>query len=787
MAEQDNETTDKVLMKRLAAIGIKIEVDQDYINRQLSPAMAAISKKLNQLSKESKMDKDGIFGAKFFQDKIKNITGFDYALIKSTKTMLGYGLASKNMNLDNQEFYKSLGFISKRLVDVASGITSWRKAGKDASDQSKENTSSLASALASADKNSATLAAGLDSVATSAEVGAVEMGAFATIATGGLALLAVAIVGIGAAFYKMFTSAMSARDEVKKFDQLVVGMGQQGVTEFAGKLQHLNKAVWGLGFSLEQVNGVALDFAKAGVSLGRSLDTNLVSSVLTLSGATGVASSEISGLYGELLKSTKISVDSLTAMGDTFTRFNQIVFNGTNLGQVSFATFREAISSSANALAIATARGEEFTNKMTRDLMSLSGLATTLSLSVSELNGLFESAGSLISDQNSPFRAFLAISGGANINQMLTNQFDKTDAMLRGITFLQNLNKSFGENIQITAQVGAQLSGLSKETVIKMINTRQETIADMLKAQQQLATIQTDATKDAYEKVNSDLTSVWNRIKTMFVTMFQNIIGGSSGMNNLLRSVENFLMDFKRTMEHSGLIDTLGKIVDKVANWLGNNLVPMIEFVNKMLSDFANPDKSIWKSLIDLIVDGLKLPFFLLGQLAGEGFRAAMANVSILGMKPFAGAKTREQIEKELSEKRGVLGSFGNNRNMPELDYLNNRLSAIDKQEGQLSKYSPDTVTYGKTAGGKVGFMTVGQKEYALEEEKKRVQAEIAKNTKSAAEDIHEVRLAVCHTSADTEKIIGTPAKPVSPLAKLTVNSAGMPSMPVLHSMANGG
>ena len=737
MTEQDNKTVDDVLIKRLASIGIKINMDQESINKQLDPALAAITRKLKQLSKESELNK-GVFGEGFFGKKIKDLTGFDLSLAKSVKTMIGYGLASKNMNLDNKEFYNSLSGVQKLLVKTASLWSKKGDAEKKAAEQSKKSKDDLNSVLSTAEGLNKSLEGGFANVAEGAEVAEAAVFSFETVATGGLALVAAAIIGVGAAFYKMFSAAISARDEVKKFDQLIGGMGEKGVTQFAKTLAGLNKELWTLGFSLEKVNGVALSFVSSGLNLSRSLDSGLVRSVLTLSGATGVATDEIAGLYSELLKTTKIDVKSLTLVGDMFVQFNQQVSKTRTLGQVSFATFKESIMSSANALAIATSKGKAFTDSMTRDLMSLSGLATTLSLSVSELNGLFEQAGSMVSSPDSPFRAFLALSGGANINQMLNNQFDKTTAMLKGITFLQELNKSFAGNIAATAQIAQLQLGVSKEVAIRMINTRQETINDMLKAQRQLATIQTDAAKEAFEKVNSGLLDKWERIKTMFVTMFQNIVGSSGGMQNLLRNIENLLGNFQVYMEKSGFMQRLGEFVEKTANWLADHVSPMITYISNMLNKFEK--EGFWKGLMALIMDALRLPFYLLAKLAGEGFRAALGD-GYWTNKLFGKRRSQKEIEAETanSQKPMWLGGSANNTLSQLNAPANNRISEIDRKQGELSKWNPETVTYGKMAGtGKVGFMTVGQKEYALELEKEKLQKRIADATEETVRVLKE-------------------------------------------------
>ncbi len=59
--------------------------------------------------------------------------------------------------------------------------------------------------------------------------------------------------------------------------------------------------------------------------------------------------------------------------------------------------------------------------------------------------------------------------------------------------------------------------------------------------------------------------------------------------------------------------------------------------------------------------------------------------------------------------------------------------SSISSQESSLSKYNPSTVTYGRMASGKIGFETVGQKEYALEEQKRKNDEAMLKYQKQIA------------------------------------------------------
>jgi hypothetical protein len=708
-----------VLIKRLASIGIKVDIDPKAIDRQLSPAMYAISNELKKLTKENeKASKAGIFGSDFWGEKVKAFTGFDVALFKSTKTMIGYGVASKKMDIDNQEFYKSLNPIQKLLTSTAGLFTSKAKAQQDAAEQDKQNvgtTNELTAVLNQAEN-------AITQIGPAAEEAAVGVEVFASAATLGLAAVAAIVVGIGVGFYKMFMQAVVARDEFKKFDQLFGGLGRSGVTQGISELANLNKELWGLGMSLEAVNSVVLDATKQGLNYHRALDKDFVGPILELSGATGVAASEIGNLYTELYKTTRIDKSSLANIGNSFIQFNKFAESTTTLGQLSFAQFKTGIESSANALAIASVKGKNFTDSMIKDLSTLSGLAQTLSLDVSQLNSKFEEAGSLITDQSSGFRNLLAISGGANINQMLTNQFDKTDAMLKGVKFLQEFNKSFGGNIQLTAQVAQTSLGISKEMAIKMINMRQETIDDMIKAQRDISGIQTDATKEAFEKVNSDLSSMWNRVKTMFVTFFQNAFGSSGGMQGLLTRVEDFLGRLRNYLQNASWIEKLSSIIDKIATFIAEHLEPIITFLGKKLDEFsstdsANPLVTLWDTLVGVFKRSAKF----IGNLIGQGFVSGIWN----GLKwggaldqtiwGFGGDKTSTEEARSDS-------TFKTPDAAEKL--LQGDISRIDAEKARYSKYSPDTVTYGDRGGtAGVGFMTVGQAEFKLKQEKAAAEA----------------------------------------------------------------
>lgn len=727
-----------IIAQKLINIGFRIVIDEKRLNADLNPTLAALSKKLNTLSDNSKIT-SGIFGKDFFKEKIKGLTGFDFTLLQATKSIVKYGLASKDTTADNKEFYNSLSPLGKALSNVASAWSRRKEAEKVAASQSKDtkiklndlgetldevsqlegmlaNNGNLEASMGALGSEATGAAKGVEGIIPAAEGAAGALETLGVVASAGLALLLLGIVAITRGLYLMFTQAMTARAEFKKFDQLFGGVGSKGVAEGIQQLKGLNRELWGLGLSLEKVNEVAFEATSSGLNFSRAIKGDFVSSILTLSGATGVAASEINGLYTELLKTTPMALESITQLGDGFISFNRIAKASGNLGQISFSMFREGITSSANALGIAAARGKEFTDRMTKDLTALTGLASTLSLSISDLNNKFEEAGNLVNSPDSGFRTLLTLSGGANINQMLTGQFDKTDAMIKGIRYLQQFNKSLGGNLQISAQIIQQQLGVSKEIAIKMVNTNEKTINDMLNAQREMSSMQTGAAKDAYESVNSGIMDQWARMKTMFTTFFQNAFGGSQGMIGLVQRVEGMLTRLRGYMENAGWIKKLETAIDTMANWIGDKLAPVLDWIGEKLDDFTNPNKNILKSIGNAIVDVLKAGAFLIGKIIGAGIRAAM---------PWYFSSFGEKYDD--SDNTSVIKKAAGMDISPYQEQISKnrtREAEISKQQNQSDQYAPDTLTFGKMADGTIGFETIAQKQFALEEEKKKLEAD---------------------------------------------------------------
>jgi hypothetical protein len=743
MAEGIEGTASDVIAKKAVSIGLNIHVDEAAMKQHLDPVLASITKKLNQLSKESEL-KSGIFGDNFFTQKVKAFTGLDLTLVKATQNMIAYGRASKEMDTDGGKFYDSLNFMQKGLVDLSSAWDRRKESQKKALEQSEkqlESTTEMTDVLAKAEQASLLTSESLDLSLGSLGEGALGAGDSLTVmgmegaeaaaaATGGLSILLAILIAVaeaaGKVFYQVFTAALTARNEAQKFDRLFSGVGHEGILRITGSLKNLNTELWGLGQSIENVNKVVFAATDQGLSFSRALDTTLVKSIMTLDGVAGATAASVGTLYTTLLKGTLVSVESLKNMSNALVKFNQFAFDSKNLGKISFDNFKESIESSSDALNIASAAGDKFVNKMSKDLTALAGFANTLSISISGLNKSFDEAGNMLMSDNSPFRTMLALSGGANINQMLTNQFDKTDAMLKGVKYLQDFNKSFGGNIALTAQVAEKQLGISRDMAIKMINMRQDAIDDMRRAQFELENMRNDEAEKAYEKVNSTIGGMWDRIKMMFSNFFFNAFGGADGMQKLVGKLEDMMAKLKGFMENSVVIEKLRVVIGNVADWLGDNLSKLVDWVSEKIDQFSqggsqNPIVSMWNDMIDTLANAS----IGIGMQLGFGFLRAVAAVGSLGLsegiwwllkKIFGGGEASKTVD------NSVLNNLQASTKPHE-----ERIRDIDKQRGELSKWNPEAVTYGKNASGGVGFMTVGQKEYALEQEKKKEQAELKK------------------------------------------------------------
>ena len=749
MADDTSKTASEVLTKRLIKMGIQIHVDQRDMDKNLDPTLRALTRKLRQMSKDSIMEKEGIFGDNFFTKRVKAFTGFDLTLIKATSNMIALGRSSKELNADNQQFYKTLNPVAKLMVDMVGIFRRKRDAQKEAAEAAKKareqedtlddqakklnmlnnlthSTHGIAGNLGVLGEETAKAGGGFMEMIKSIDLATFAMEAFEMVATFGLAALVMAAVGLGRAFYQMAMQVVTARDEIKKFDKLFGGVGAAGIAQIGTQLQGLNNKLWGLGMSLEAVNAVVLAATTSGLNFSRAIDTTLVESVLTLSGATGAAASDVGNLYTELLKTTQIDVSSLTKMGDGLIQMNQYIHSTKTLGQISFSQLKESITDSANALGIATARGKTFTDGMIKDLTALTTLASTLSISVGGLNGEFEKAGNMILDQESGFRTLLAISGGANVNQMLTNQFDKTDAMLKGIQYLQELNKGFGNNIALTAQVAERSLGINREMAIKMINMRQDAITDMKKAQEEMSSMQTTTAKEAFEKVNSDISSMWGRVKNMFVTFFQNAFGNNSGLQGLLARVEEFLGQFRGYMEKNGWIERLRDVIGNMATWLADHLTPVLDWIGRQLDILLdptaqNPLVTVWEYVKDMLFkNALKLGMIIgAGMLIMSNPISAAIALAVGGMLAMYSGGDEPSGPDENAGKKSHIASL-----RQQAGQHSSKINEITAKRAALDKWNPETVTYGKMSkDGPAGFMTVGQKQELLDDEKRDEEA----------------------------------------------------------------
>jgi hypothetical protein len=226
---------------------------------------------------------------------------------------------------------------------------------------------------------------------------------------------------------------------------------------------------------------------------------------------------------------------------------------------------------------------------------------------VGDLNSKFEEAGNLITASDSGFRALLAISGGAGIQNMLTNQFDRTEGVLRAADSLRKLNAQFGGNLNILGQVAEQTFGISKEVAIKLVNLTKEQQAAIQQARRDALTMGSEGLNKAYTNVTNTVSAAWDRLKNVFGTMVQRIVTGPGVMS---------------------FLDRFGKIIDSWVNGIGNPNSGIGKFVNK-LSDMVSKIFEWLDKLLQDIEPIANTVLSYIDKLAGgfdKGFWAGITN-----------------------------------------------------------------------------------------------------------------------------------------------------------------
>lgn len=549
-----------------------------------------------------------------------------------------------------------------------------------------------------------------------------KFAAMTALATAGISLLVAGFMAVGAGLYKVFQMAVSGRQELVKFDKVLGGIGEDGLYTLRQELNGISKELGHLGKTTEFLDEVVLGYMKSGVSLARSMSKDLIGTTAQVAEITGQSVESIGSFFGDLIKKINLSDKSLDDMSGSFIKYNRAA-NMVKGVIISFDSFKEAITSSSNALLVAASRGEYFTSRMMKDLTSLSGLATTLGLNIGEINGKFEDAGNLIGNMSSGFRSLLVVSGGANIDQMLNNTFDKTESMLKMSTYIQGLNKQFGGNINLTAQVVSQFGGISKEMALqlgRMTDKERQRIDEIRKFN---AELRNDDVADSYNKITHELAATWDKVKAAFLNIFQMAVTKSGGVTSFVSKLTSIVDGFKNALTGDTaqrFIKGLTGVLDKLSGPFSNTL----DTVLQLMEDFADPTKSMWSSIgsfllktfsgvVDILINTAKT----MGELIVQGMLSGLSKSGgVLGT--MIGRSERDieinKIDNKLAEERGtkkqdntymlglisaagiapVLAKTVWDKLMPSFDKeRNNRINELDtKLSGKGGNIKSDTV-----------------------------------------------------------------------------------------------
>ena len=701
MADEEQAKKEAPFLKGLIKLGVNID---PATSEEAKKALSPLQKYMTEFSKSTDM-KNTFFGKlpgikQMFQNLKPDTVNF-------IQQMAVLGDASRRGGVDNGEFYNSLGMMGKFLSNTVGFM-----------------------------KNVET-----ESMSMSTALDVASFGILALVQLG--ILLAQGIKNVTMA-------AIEWQDELNEFSKLMGGIAADRILAFNSAINANLNALGQYGFALGASKESFTAYIKNGLAPAIALSTDLTKATIQLSTVTGQSVSEIAGFWAGIQRGSRLGTADLESFGNAWTSFNASVEKSGKIGVVSFSLFKEAITSVGTALLIAADKGHEATQRMTSDLLGLSGLANALNISVSDLNGKFEESSNLLLSQESGFRALLAISGGANIDNMLSNQFNKTEAMLKVADKLSQLREQFGGNLNIMAQVAEQSFGISKEVAIKFATMSNEQKKALQDARRDATTFK--GLDDAYKNVSSTLTTAWEKFKNILFRMFQTSLVGNDGIQGILSKIGQTLTRFSEDLgnPNSGLSKAVAAIGDMVTRFMENisgwldDLIPLIErFVTWIDSIFDDLSKStgffdaVKTGLIDVItgiVSGVL--WALTSKVASFAGRVSLG-IATLGASELFRMQL-EQLESQREEGKKEI-SLINDSFKGKLDEIKASLKQNTQEEDRYKSFKDTDIVVGKDGQ----FSLAGIEKNKLEDErnallKKQIelQEQIKTNTQNTADAI---------------------------------------------------
>jgi hypothetical protein len=730
-----NKGAQEAFIKFFARLGVKVDpMDSKEIEKALNP----LHKAVREFSKSSEM-KDSFF---------MKLPGIRQGLmsimpdsVRFLNTMIQMGHESKD-GADNMEFYNnSLGLFGKGLVNLTS---LFHVTGTEA-----------------------------------VKMGWMIQGA-ADIATLGVAALVAGAIALLQALKNTFVEGLAWQDELNTFNKILGGVSRERLAVFNKQVQDITASLSMYGVSLEATRAGIKSFIASGLNMATVMKEDLIKNTMLLSEVSGIGTDALAGFFSSIMRGSKVSGDNIKALGNTWTAFNKSVEESGVLGTVSFGEVQEAITSVGSALLIASNKGKNFTDTLTRDLVSLTGLAKALNVSISELNSKFEEASNLLTSQASGFRALLALSGGANVGNMLTNQFNRTDAMLKTVDTLAKLNAQFGGNLNLLGQVAEQTFGLSKDVAIKLATMSAEQRKALKQAQEDSIRLQNDSMKKSWESVTGTLSAQWERLKNTLASAFQRAMSGSSGVQNFINKITDTIARW--TTEINNPNSTFNKVVGtigKVVNYLFNagssfldQIIPMIEEFGQYLQGFIRTfqEKGFWAGLGHLLYEALALPFKLLAHIFVLELKAGLTTLKLFGMG--LDDSSMSEGDKQFLDKVGDISSIMDGaagKFSTASDTLSGKLSGISdalkknqQEQNNLNGLRDTDIVIGKNGE----FTLAGLERMDLQDEAARLQQEntdAVKENTEATKTLVEMYKKIASQSWNDSGDVGVRAKQTLP------------------------
>lgn len=564
-------------------IKMGFDVDQNTF-KELTQRLTPIQKVIQNFSKDTAY-KDSFFAKLPGFSKI--LKQLEPDTMRAVRANLAFGLASKAGADQGSKFYTNMGLLGKGLVNLVGAF---------------------------------------GNVEESAILAGEGIGTGMSIATAGLSLVIALVIQLAVKFKNLMMSAIDYSDKLNEFNRQLGGVGYKQLMKFNDGINMALLNVQKYGFALGEIFSTVSSYVSNGIKASESLNATLIKNTNLLAIVSGESADSISSFFSALWRGSKLTRDSLEDLSNSFVSFNQFVSSTGLAGQLNFSKFKEAIESTGTALLITATKGRNASRLMMADLTSLASLAQTLNIAVGEINSKFEEASNLIGSPDSPFRALLAISGGASFGQMLTNQFNRTDAMLKTADTLKALNAQFGGNLNILGQVAERTFGLSKEVAIKLATLSDENRKAMRLIQQDSIKMHKDATETSYKSLMNTLGNTWERFKNIFITMLQRSVVGNSGIQAVLNRLSNLA---------NNLIDKLGdpdsavsRFVTKLGSFiqfLFDKLANFIEGIDPIINEWAKKLDNFMKSLGEgTLWQGIKKVLLSLATSMGEAFVEGM-------------------------------------------------------------------------------------------------------------------------------------------------------------------